>query len=102
MHLNLNAANLGSEFPKRVGIIFLEKRPLLGKNEKPKKVKGGLNFDQIACAYIILQMNRVQNIFEFHTITLHPKDDDSIEIPPESIDWEYVEDQVANMRSSEI
>jgi hypothetical protein len=46
-------------------------------------------------------MNRVQEVFEFHAITLHPKEDDNITIPTKSIDWDYVENEITKMRRSE-
>ena len=45
-------------FPKRIGIIFPE-------NVKNKKESLHLSFDQEAFAYLLLQMNRFQSIFEF-------------------------------------
>ena len=50
-------------FTKNVGIVFIE--PLYGK-----RTKNVLNFDQLACAHLLLQMNRVQNLFDFQVITI--------------------------------
>lgn len=50
-------------FTKNVGIVFIE--PLYGK-----RTKNVLNFDQLACTHLLLQMNRVQNLFDFQVITI--------------------------------
>jgi hypothetical protein len=50
-------------FTKNVGIVFIE--PLYGK-----RTKNVLNFDQLACAHLLRQMNRVQNLFDFQVITI--------------------------------
>lgn len=52
-----------SEFPKNVGIVFCENSSL---NNTGSGVR--LNFDQIACSHLLLQMNSVQNTFDFQII----------------------------------
>jgi hypothetical protein len=59
-------------FPKKIGIVFAEKRRL-------EKI---LNFDQIACTHLLLQMNSVQKIFEFQVIT-HEYTDQYFSMPPQ-------------------
>jgi hypothetical protein len=66
-------------FPKRVGVVFLERRkrelqeePLY---EDPrfwiiKRSELSLDFDQDACAFLLLQMNQYQSIFEFQVVAL--------------------------------
>lgn len=51
-------------FPKRIGILFIEE---LNK-DKSKLV---LNFDQLACAHLLLQMNTIQKIFDLQIIVNH-------------------------------
>jgi hypothetical protein len=68
-------------FPKRVGIVFVEnfekpkvadiyeKLPTIFKvkdNEKKNTIK--LEFDQVAFAHLLLQLNRNQNLFDFQII----------------------------------
>lgn len=48
-------------FPKRIGIVFIE--DIENKNKKPK-----LEFNQIACAHLLLQMNGIQQSFELQII----------------------------------
>jgi hypothetical protein len=74
--------NKRNKFPKKVGIIFLEelydKRSYLGLRERvdrhsktclnSNKSKIYLNFDQLACAHFLLQMNSNQSIFDFQII----------------------------------
>jgi hypothetical protein len=48
-------------FPKKIGIVFIEET-------KKNKSKIKLNFDQIACAHLMLQMNSVQEIFDFQIV----------------------------------
>ena len=68
--------NEGNSFSKKVGIIFLEK--LAKIEEDPLKEFRRLDFDQEACKYLILQMNKVQKIFDFQVITLFPEDEFSL------------------------
>jgi hypothetical protein len=49
-----------SSFPKKVGLIFVEN---LDKKEKI------LDFDQSACVFFLLQMNKQQSTFEFQIIS---------------------------------
>lgn len=72
------STNEKARFPKKVVIVFLGKKKgrlqaiysLLNwlKLKKPKLL---LDFDQLACAHIILQMNQIQNLFEFQILTAH-------------------------------
>src|SRR4051794_25948374 len=65
-------------FPKKVGIVFLEKSvekrtfPYIKKSSKIRlgvnKSKMHLNFNQLACAHFLLQMNFVQSLFDFQII----------------------------------
>jgi hypothetical protein len=56
-------------FPKRVGVVFIEERR---HNESKFGLRRShalkLNFDQIACAHFLLQMNNVQSIFDFQIV----------------------------------
>ena len=58
------------EFPKNVGIVFCE-------NSSPNNTGSAvrLNFDQIACSHLLLQMNFVQNTFDFQIIDYFVRDD---------------------------
>ena len=63
-------------FPKRIGIIFLEKLEKVAYKEKYKPSHSkDLDFEQVACAHLILQMNSIQSLFDFQIITLF-KDED--------------------------
>lgn len=53
-----------SRFLKKVGIVFLGKK----WDWFLKQSRLHLDFDEVACAHIILQMNRIQNLFA----TNHP------------------------------
>lgn len=64
-------------FPKNVGIIFLERPSNYVKRfqenkkifkSKRKGTVGSLDFDQVASAHLFLQMNYVQRIFQFQVI----------------------------------
>ncbi|MGH9980321.1 MAG: hypothetical protein ACRD6U_02065 [Nitrososphaeraceae archaeon] len=69
-------------FPKKVGIIFIDDisdskntikntlKKLLRKIKSKENNKPHLNFNQIACAHLLLQMNKVQDIFDFQIIRL--------------------------------
>jgi hypothetical protein len=57
-------------FPKSVGIVFIERRQANWRKWFSRKKGPALKFDQLACAHLVLQMNRVQNIFDFEIITL--------------------------------
>ncbi len=61
----------GDIFPKKIGIVFIEriqiKRSLLkGTTEEGSNPR--LNFDQVACAHLVLQMNTIQSTFEFQIV----------------------------------
>jgi hypothetical protein len=63
------------ELPKKIGIVFLgRKRRHQNKRLEILLRKIGvrsklyLDFDEIACAHILLQMNNIQNLFEFQVI----------------------------------
>lgn len=73
-------------FPKKVGIVFLERRKRLrqGKyNQKKDRDELSLNFDQDACAYFILQMNQHQDIFEFQIIDIPIENNNESLVPKE-------------------
>lgn len=65
-----------STFPKKkIGILFLEKLESDNFNPKNKSPRSkDLNFDQVACSHLILQMNYHQNLFDFQIVTLFKKD----------------------------
>jgi hypothetical protein len=77
-------------FPKRVGIVFVEKRKEIKitiknfiavffnkiKEKRTDKKLPSLDFDQEACAFFLLAMNSQQSIFEFQII-----DSERIKIP---------------------
>ena len=69
-------------FPRPIGIIFIE------DVEKRKKSWPHLDFDQDACSYFLLQMNSIQNLFEFQVITLYVPSDYTLPDKTENIfDW---------------
>lgn len=88
-----------NRFPKKIGIIFLEeivgKRSLLAPRKKaggssktrlaPNKSKIFLNFDQLACAHLLLQMNFIQSSFDFQIIS---HDYELYSNLPRKSDWE--------------
>jgi hypothetical protein len=71
-HLN-NEKNKG--FPKKIGIVFFG-RKRSHQNKRlglfPKKIGKQsmlfLDFDEVACAHILLQMNHIQNLFKFQIV----------------------------------
>ena len=69
----------GDSFPKRIGIIFLEKLDIVKEIYKPKHSKD-LDFEQVACAHLILQMNSIQSLFDFQIITLFKDDNQEFKI----------------------
>ena len=65
---------IGSSFPKKVGIMFAE---------NPYKKERILDFDQNACAFLLLQMNKNQTTFEFLIVTPSgepPKSNEELEM----------------------
>ena len=66
-------------FPKRIGIIFLEKLEKIKQKYKPRHSKD-LDFEQVACAHLILQMNSIQSLFDFQIITLFEDEDNEFYI----------------------
>ena len=75
----------GDSFPKRIGIIFLEKLDIVKEIYKPKHSKD-LDFEQVACAHLILQMNSIQSLFDFQIITLFKDEDQEFKIDdPETL-----------------
>jgi hypothetical protein len=76
-----HVSNDKKRFTKNIGIVFIE--PLKWNWTKHrlifdkfveylyrKKPKHKLNFDQLAAAHFLLQMNRVQSLFDFQVITI--------------------------------
>ena len=61
------------KFPKNVGIVYCE-------NYDHSNTKIRLNFDQIACSHLLLQMNSIQKIFDFQIIDYFVRDDQSLNI----------------------
>lgn len=76
-------------FPKKVGIVFVERRSSSLRGTVNKKFVDSLiklkiideskrffDFDQDVCSYFILQMNHVQSTFEFQVVetTTMPQD----------------------------
>jgi len=69
-------------FPKKVGIVFLERRKRVVQEDPPRTVyqdillwkkqkdELSLDFDQDACAFFLLQMNQHQTIFDFQVVEL--------------------------------
>jgi hypothetical protein len=55
-------------FPKNIGIVFLEQKREKLNRLKFWKEKMYLDFDQLACAHLILRMNRIQNLFDYQII----------------------------------
>lgn len=78
-------------FPKKIGIVFLERRKRVVENDSKSsnlKKEGdelSLDFDQDACAFFLLHMNHYQNTFEFQVIDLDtiPKMDNKESL----LDW---------------
>ena len=60
-----HSANEKIRFPMKVGIIFLGKK----WDWFLKQSRLHLDFNGLACAHIILQMNHIQNLFEFQILT---------------------------------
>ena|SRR5215831_10401966 len=69
------SANEKIRFPMKVGIVFLGKKTgwrqatetILLRLKRQSKLH--LDFNALACAHIILQMNHIQNLFEFQILT---------------------------------
>lgn len=80
-------------FPKKVGIVFAEKEHL-------EKI---LNFDQRACAHLLLQTNSVQKIFEFQIIT-HEYSDVYFSVPPKDDEngrfFQWFDDEINKFEKS--
>jgi hypothetical protein len=62
-------------FPKRVGIIFVERRRRSVQDSnypvsKKERNELALDFDQDACTFFVLNMNQHQNIFKFGVLNL--------------------------------
>jgi hypothetical protein len=58
-------------FPKKVGIVFiehLERRKSISRSIHRAFGAEGLDFDQLACAHFVLQMNTTQSTFEFQIV----------------------------------
>ncbi|HZB16094.1 MAG TPA: hypothetical protein VE445_02915 [Nitrososphaeraceae archaeon] len=54
-------------FPKKVGIIFMERYPRRRVGWiHPKEPR--LDFDQLACSHLLLQLNGIQSLFDFRVI----------------------------------
>ena|GEM_PF-1932024 len=82
--------NLGEKytFPKKVGIVFLERRIREAEKHAPysvyqdihlwreRKNELSLDFDQDACAYFLMQMNHHQTTFDFQVVPLIVKTND--------------------------
>jgi hypothetical protein len=47
-------------FPKKIGVVFLGEKRRTFENKRSKLY---LDFDEVACAHILLQMNYIQNLF---------------------------------------
>jgi hypothetical protein len=106
--------NNKTRFTKSVGIIFIE--PLKWNWTKHnlnfdrfveyfnnKKPSHKLNFDQYASTHVLLQMNRVQDLFDFQVITIQL---DNLEFPTEddkSLDdlLKWLDKEVAKFENSE-
>jgi hypothetical protein len=83
------------KFPKKVGIVFLERRKRVVEVDtqmptlRKEKDELSLNFDQNACAFFLLQLNQYQNIFEFQVIDIPiPEEEDKISLIPRGNDKE--------------
>lgn len=87
-----------SIFPKRIGIIFLEKLKKVAYKQKYKpKHSKDLEFDQVACAHLILQMNSIQSLFDFQIITLFEEEDKEFYIGRENITLDDFDKEIAKM-----
>ncbi|HSF51117.1 MAG TPA: hypothetical protein VLA74_10195, partial [Nitrososphaeraceae archaeon] len=100
-----------SIFPKKVGIVFIDdvsdskktlKNNLKKLSLKIKSEKGNkphLPFDQIACAHLLLQMNKVQDIFDFQIVRLRFPDQLSYSVNKYDLKW--FTHQISTFESSE-
>jgi hypothetical protein len=86
-----------SKFPKRVGIIFLEKLEKVEFKRKYKLMHPGLAFEQVACAHLILQMNSIQSLFDFQIITLFEDEDKEFHINKEEVTLDNFDKEIAKM-----
>jgi hypothetical protein len=87
------------EFPKRVGIIFVEEISVDEETKKASKSKL-LKFDQVACAHLILQMNKHQDLFDYQVVSLDNTDNFQCPAPKKSVDLTYFDNQLKNMIDS--
>lgn len=87
-----------SIFPKRIGIIFLEKLKKVAYKQKYKpRHSKDLDFEQVACAHLILQMNSIQSLFDFQIITLFEDEDKEFYIDKEKITLDNFDKEIAKM-----
>jgi hypothetical protein len=86
-----------SKFPKRVGIIFLEKLEKVEFKRKYKLMHPGLAFEQVACAHLILQMNSIQSLFDFQIITLFEDEDKEFHIDKDEVTLDNFDKEIAKM-----
>ena len=86
-----------SNFPKKIGIIFLEKLKKVEYKQKYKpRHSKDLDFEQVACAHLILQMNSIQSLFDFQIITLFEDEDKGFYIDKE-ITLDKFDKEIAKM-----
>jgi hypothetical protein len=101
-----------SIFPKKIGIVFIDdisdskkilkntlKELLLKIKPKKENNKPHLNFNQIACAHLLLQMNKVQNIFDFQIIRL--RFPHQLSYSPNEYNLKWFANQISKIENSE-
>jgi len=80
-------------FPKKIGIVFAEKLPK----------RKSLNFDQRACAHLLLQMNSAQRIFDYQVIS-HDYEEKYFSDPPADDDddrfFQWFDDEIGKFDNS--
>jgi len=103
-------------FPKNVGIVFIEGLKYDNKKTFKNTLKQfflkitsirtnrpRLNFNQLACAHFLLQMNTVQNIFDFQVIRL--EFDKHLSSPTEDYNYNYnlkwFDDEISKFENTE-
>jgi hypothetical protein len=92
-------ATSASGFHKSVGIIFLEEmNPITKGRTIIRRSAQGLKFDQTACAHLLLQMNKVQGIFDFQVITLDKKD--NFNLATTSVNPQYFDNEISKMKNT--
>lgn len=78
-NVNMQEVDHRKKFPKNIGIIFVEDSEIiLSKRSqwnmflekiRVRKPRSRLDFDQLACAHLLLQINSIQDLFNFQILT---------------------------------